>query len=188
MKRKKKVLVSIAIIISLLLGWALFFHYYPVEKLVNDIGIRNTYFAAFMFAVIGGFSFVTGTSLYAALIALARGGVNPYMLGLIAGGGIFISDSLFYFVATKMRSVITSITSKWERVFRRIWKVVYQMPPWIVYTAIFLYAAFAPIPNDILLAVLALSGYNYREFAVFLFLGDMVMTLLLTTIGANAYM
>jgi hypothetical protein len=188
MKKKKKVFVSIAIVLSLLAAWALFFHYYPVEKLVDDIGIRNTYLAAFTFAVIGGFSFVTGTSLYAALIALARGGVNPYVLGIIAGLGIFISDSLFYFVATKMRSVITNITFKWERVFRRIWKVVYKMPPWVVYMAIFLYSAFAPIPNDILLAVLALSGYNYREFAVFLFLGDMVMALLLTTIGANAYM
>jgi hypothetical protein len=184
MTKAKKLYSSIAIIFSLLLGWALFFHYYPVEKIVSDIGIQNTYLAAFAFSVIGGFSFITGTSLYAALIALARGGVNPYILGVIAGLGIFLSDTLFYFVAVKMRSVITSITYKWERVFRRIWKVVYQMPPWVVYAGIFCYAAFSPIPNDILLAVLALSGYQYREFAVFLFLGDMVMSMLLTTISA----
>ncbi len=177
---------SIAIIILLLVGWALFFHYYPVDKLVSDIGIQNTYIAAFMLAVIGGFSFVTGTSLYAALIALAHGGVNPLVLGSIGGLGLFVSDSLFYLLAAKMRFVIVHITSTWERLFRRIWKWIYRMPPWIVYAGIYCYAAFMPIPNDILLAVLALSGYSYREFAVFLFLGDITMTLMLTNISGAA--
>jgi len=186
MTKRKKIYTSAAFILLLLLGWALFFHYYPVEELVADIGIQNTYFAAFMFSVIGGFSFVTGTSLYAALIALAHGGVNPYALGAIAGLGIFISDSLFYFVATQMRSVIINITHKWERIFRRIWKIIYRMPTWMVYAGIFCYAAFVPMPNDILLAVLALSGYSYREFALFFFAGDVVMAMLLTTISAAA--
>jgi hypothetical protein len=185
MNKKTKIYGSVLLIASLLLAWALFFHYYPVDRLVSDIGIQNTYFAAFMLAVIGGFSSVTGTSLYAALIALAHGGVNPYALGLIGGLGLFISDSLFYFVAVKMRSVITTITNRWERVFRKVWQWTYRMPKWTVYLVIYCYAAFAPVPNDILLAVLALSKYEYRNFAVYLFLGDITMTLLLTTLSGG---
>lgn len=185
MNKSTKLYGSVFLIASLLLAWALFFHYYPVDQLVSDIGIQNTYFAAFMLAVIGGFSSVTGTSLYAALIALAHGGVNPYILGLIGGLGLFISDSLFYFVATKMRSVITGVTNRWERLFRRVWQWTYRMPKWAVFLAIYCYAAFAPVPNDIMLAVLALSSYKYKDFALYLFLGDLTMTLLLTTLSGG---
>jgi hypothetical protein len=185
MHKNIKLYGSVLAVILLLAGWALFFHYYPVEELVADIGIQNTYFAAFMLAVIGGFSSITGTSLYAALVALARGGINPYILGLIGGFGLFISDSIFYLIATKIRSVISHITNKWERLFRKIWKWLYRTPSWIVYLGIFSYCAFAPFPNDVLLVVLALSGYSYREFAAFLLLGDITMALLLTTISSS---
>jgi uncharacterized membrane protein YdjX (TVP38/TMEM64 family) len=81
-----------------------------------------------------------------------------------------------------MRSLITAVTGKWERVFRRVWQWTYRMPKWAVYLVIYCYAAFAPIPNDILLAILALSSFRYREFAAYLFLGDITMTLILTTL------
>jgi hypothetical protein len=179
----RKIYGSLAVVVLLLLGWALFFHFYPVEKLIDSIGIRNTYFAAFLLAVIGGFSSITGTSLYATLLALSHNGVNPWVLGLIAGVGLFISDSLFYFVALTMRSIISNITHKWNKLFKRIWQWIYTRPKWMVYAGIFFFIAFVPIPNDILLAVLALSGYSYRQFALFLFLGDITMALLLTTVG-----
>lgn len=181
--KRKKFYGVIALVLLVLVGWALFFHFYPVDELVNDIGIENTYFAAFMLAVIGGFSSITGTSLYAALVALAHGGVNPLALGVIGGLGLFISDSLFYFVITKVRHILVDITKKWERVFRKIWKLLYITPSWIVYVMIFLYTAFIPFPNDIVLALLAVSGYSYRQFAIFLLLGDLTMALLLTNVS-----
>lgn len=186
MKTSKKLYVTVAAVALILIGWALFFHFYPVENLVNDIGIENTYLAAFMLAVIGGFSSLTGTSLYAALIGLAHGGVNPIMLGLIGGLGLFISDSIFYLIVTRVRHHIKLITDKWERLFRKIWTWVYRMPHWVVYAGIFCYCAFAPMPNDVLLTVLALSSYQYRQFAIFLLLGDFTTALLLTTLSANS--
>jgi hypothetical protein len=183
--KQRKLYGMLGIVLLIFVGWALFFHFYPVERLVNDIGIENTYLAAFLLAVIGGFSSVTGTSLYAALVALAHGGVNPTVLGIVGGLGLFISDSIFYFVASRMRKLIAGITDRWERLFRRMWSFVYRMPKWVVYGAIFLYSAVAPIPNDILLAVLALSSYSYRQFALALLLGDLTMTLLLTHLGGS---
>lgn len=173
---------------ALLAAWAIFFHFYPVEELVNDIGIQNTYFVAFMLSVIGGFSSITGTSVYAALVALAHGGVNPLILGIVGGLGLFVSDSIFYIVAVKLRSIITHITSKWDRMFRKIWRLMYKLPPYAVYIGVFLYAAFSPLPNDIMLAVLALSNYKYRQFAPFLFLGDMGIALTLTYFGGSFWM
>ena len=185
MKKEHKLYGMAAAIVLILALWALFFHYYPVDQLVDKIGIQNTYLAAFLLAVVGGFSSITGTSLYAALIALAHGGMNPVALGLIGGVGLFISDSIFYFVAHRMRDVIAHVTSSWERLFRKMWRFTYIMPNWLVFGVIFLWSAFSPLPNDILLAVLALSSYSYRQFAVFLFAGDLTMTLLLTHIAVS---
>jgi hypothetical protein len=184
MAKARRVYGIIFIMLCLLLGWALFFHYFPIERLIDLIGIRNLYLAAFVLSVVGGFSFVTGTSLYAALIALSHGGVNPYILGTIAGVGIFLSDSLFYLVMLKARSYLLHVTEGSSHITNRLWKWIYSVPPWMVYFGIYLYAAFMPIPNDLLLAVLALSGYRYREFLPFLLLGDLTMTLLLTTVSS----
>ncbi len=179
---------SIFVILSFLAGWALFFHYYPINRLISDFGITNMYVAAFVLAVIGGFSSLTGISLYAALIVLARGGVNPYILGTVAGLGIFISDSLFYAVAFRMRSFVIDSNGRFNRLFKHMWRWVYKTPSWLVFFFVYLYSAFAPIPNDILLAVLALSGYEYKEFAPFLFLGDITGMILLTTVAAASAM
>lgn len=183
MKRTSKLYWFFFGVVLILIGWALFFHFYPVDELVSDIGIENTYLAAFALAVIGGFSSLTGTSLYAALVALSQGGVNPIALGIIAGLGLFLSDTAFYFVANRMRDVISHVTQKWDGVFRKIWGWVYRMPQWIVFLCVFAYAAFVPLPNDIMLAVLALSNYSYRQCAIFLLAGDLTMTLLLTHFG-----
>jgi hypothetical protein len=184
MKAKKKLYVAALGVAAIFAGWALFFHFYPVQELVDRIGIQNTYLAAFLLALIGGFSSVTGTSLYAALIALSHSGMNPIILGLVGGLGLFASDTIFYLIMVKVRSLIQKVTNRWERLFRRMWKWFYVMPDWVVYFGIYLYAAFAPLPNDILLAVLALSSYSYRQFLLFLFLGDLTMTLILTHIGS----
>lgn len=82
MKHQTKLYITGAGIVLILIGWALFFHFLPVSELVDRIGIQNTYVAAFLLATIGGFSSFTGTSLYAALIALSHGGVNPLALGV----------------------------------------------------------------------------------------------------------
>jgi uncharacterized membrane protein YdjX (TVP38/TMEM64 family) len=183
MKPSKRTYALLGTILLILIAWALFFYFVPPEVLVDRIGIRNTYLAAFILAVVGGFSSITGTSLYAALAAFAQGGVNTWILGIVGGLGIFFSDSLFYFLASYGREMITKIAARWNTVFDRIRRWIKLAPDWLVYTGVFLYSAFAPIPNDILLAVLALSGYSYRQFAPYLLLGDLTMTIILTNLA-----
>ncbi len=185
MKHQTKLYITGAGIVLILIGWALFFHFLPVSELVDRIGIQNTYVAAFLLATIGGFSSFTGTSLYAALIALSHGGVNPLALGVIGGIGLFVSDSIFYLVMVNVRTLIARSTTSWDRLFRRLWKWVYGTPAWTVYFALFVYIAVVPLPNDVLLAVLALSSYSYRQFVWILFIGDVTVALLLTYIGQS---
>lgn len=186
MKSSTRLYVALGIIILVLVGWIVFFYFFPPELLVDKIGIRNTYLAAFILAVIGGFSSITGTSLYATLAAFAHSGeVNTLILGVVSGLGLFLSDSFFYFVANYGHGILLKVTSRWKVVFKKMQRWVRRAPDWLVYAGIFLYVAFAPVPNDILLAVLVLSGYSYKQFALYLFLGDMTFTYLLTHVAGS---
>lgn len=182
---RRRIYALLGLVILILIAWAVFFHFVPPEELVRKIGVQNTYLIAFLLAVIGGFSSITGTSLYATLIALSQGGVNPTTLGMVGGLGLFLSDSLFYFVLDYSRKMITKVADKWETTFNKIRSLVRRAPDWLVYVGVFLYSAFAPLPNDILLAVLTVSRYSYRQFAPCLFAGDIVMALLLTHVVNN---
>lgn len=182
---RRRIYALLGLVILILIAWAIFFHFVPPEELVRKIGVQNTYLIAFLLAVIGGFSSITGTSLYATLIALSQGGVNPTILGMVGGLGLFLSDSLFYFVLDYSRKMITKVADKWETIFNKIRSLVRRAPDWLVYVGVFLYSAFAPLPNDILLAVLTVSRYSYRQFAPYLFAGDIVMALLLTHVVNN---
>lgn len=184
MTHRTRLYFSLAFIILFLIGWGLFFHYYSVESLIRAIGIQNVYLVAFLLAIVGGFSSITGFSLYAALATFAHGGVSPYVLGAVAGLGIFLSDTLFYFLLFKMKALTTSIQKRSHGLIEKMWRFMYKTPSWIVFFCIYLYAGFAPVPNDLLLVVLVLSGYQYKEFAPFLFLGDLTAMILLTTVAA----
>ena len=181
MKSSKQTYAFFITIILVLAGWILFFNYISPEELVQKIGIKNVYLASFILSVVGGFSSITGTSVYAAITAIAHSGVvNPLVLGVISGLGIFLSDSLFYFIARYGHETIVRTTEHWKRIFGKIRRWVRFAPDWLLYTGVLLYSAFSPLPNDIILAVLAVSGHSYRQFAPFLFVGDLTLMFLLT--------
>lgn len=183
--KNKRLYIPLAIIVLVLFAWLLFFHFVPPETLVRTIGVQNTYLFAFLLAVIAGFSSITGTSLYATIAALAHGGVNNLILGIVSGLGLFLSDSFFYFVAVYGRNFIAQTASHWERLFKWIHEWVHRAPRWLVFAVVFLYSAFAPIPNDILLGVLAISGYSYKQFFPYLLLGDITAMILLTMVSQS---
>lgn len=167
-------------IIFIIIGWAIFFYFVPPDVLVSKIGIQNSYLVAFVLAVICGFSSITGSTFYVAIAALAHGGADPLILGVVGGLGLCISDFAFYFVVTKGTHVIDK---HWQKLSNFIKRSVKIMPEWAVSVFVFLYSAFAPIPNDVVLVALAVAGVSFKKIAPYLFIGDLVSTLLLAYIS-----
>lgn len=174
-----KTYLPLIITIVVLIGWAIFFYYVSPTVIVDYIGVKNAYLVAFILAVICGFSSLTGSTFYVALAALSHGGANPIILGLVGGIGLCISDYAFYFVASKGTSVIDTHWKK-TTAFIRTW--IYRVPDWLLYTIVFVYSAFAPIPNDVMLVALTLSDRPFKKFGPYLFAGDIASTLLLAYI------
>jgi Zn-dependent protease with chaperone function len=167
---------SFIIILFIIASWAVLFYFISPTSIVESIGIKNTYLVVFILALVCGFSSVTGATFYIALAALAHGGSNPYILGLVGGIGLCISDFLFYMLVSKG---VRIVDVKWKKVSDRVKRWVRWMPEWGVKAFVYLYSAFAPIPNDFLLVTLAITGIPFKRIVLFLFAGDITSTLLL---------
>jgi hypothetical protein len=148
----------------------------PASTIINYVGISNAYAVAFLISLIAGFSAFTGGAAYATVIEFARGGTNPLYLGIASGIGIFLSDSFFYLV---LRSGRDSLESRWPRLLARVHAWVERQPRIWIYTCIYLFSAFGPIPNDVILAALIIGGYEYRKFWPLLLAGDISFMLFL---------
>lgn len=179
-KSQLKFYGSFIVVILVVLGWVVFFNYVSPTAVVEKIGIHNSYLVAFFLAVICGFSSLTGTTFYVAIAALAHGGVNPALLGIIGGLGLCISDAAFFYVISKGTHVIDK---HWESFSNFLKKHIKSAPDWLLYLFVFIYSGFIPIPNDVMLVTLAIGGTKFKKFAPYLFAGDIVSTLLLSYVA-----
>jgi hypothetical protein len=164
------------LIVLITVGWGVFFYYVSPTTLVTKIGIDNSYLVAFFVAVICGFSSVTGTTFYVTIGALSNGGASPLLLGIIGGIGVCISDTAFYFLVSKGTHIINKHFIKFSNFIKKWVKIV---PSFVVNIGVFIYSAFIPIPNDVLLVTLSLSRVPFKKVAPYLFAGDIVSTLLI---------
>ncbi|MEZ5006902.1 MAG: hypothetical protein R2753_01990 [Chitinophagales bacterium] len=80
-----------------LVGISIFFVYVKPDEIIKTIGVKNGYMIIAFFALFGGFSAFTSVSFYATVIAFTIGGLNPFLLALVALPGLFIGDSVYYY-------------------------------------------------------------------------------------------
>jgi len=171
---KNRTLVTV---ITALVVWGAFFYVVSPDALLARIGIGNAYAVSFFISLLAGFSFLTGTAAYAAVIEFSRAGANPFYLGLIAGVGLFLSDSGFYLLLMRGRK---ALSGRIGGRFRRLHWYVEHLPHPFVYFGTFLFCAFGPIPNDAIIAVLIVAGYEYKKVWPALLAGDITFMLFLS--------
>jgi len=88
-------------------------------EIVNAIGIRNAYFLAFAVLFFGGFSAAGSVSYISLLIALAAGGIDPLLLGLVSGVSLAIGDMIMFYTGEKGRELVSGKWDKRVDIFRK---------------------------------------------------------------------
>lgn len=160
--------------------WLAVFYFFSPETFIDYIGIEYAYVVIFLIALVCGFSSVTGSAFYVAIVTLSTHGANTLLLGLAGGVGLALSDGLFFYVLTVgVKHLDTS--KSW--LIQKIRLVVHAVPSWALGMSIYIYCALSPIPNDVMLAALACSGIHGRSIAPYVFLGDISSALLWAYIG-----
>ncbi len=182
MTSRAKKIIAFIIIALVIAAWASIVSIISPDEIVAKLGVENTYAVIGTMAVLGGVSAITAAPFYAALTTFAAGGANIWLLGLIAGIGLIISDSLFFYFGLKGREMISPKMQARE-IKLSAW--LEGKPEWLLPVGIFMYSGFTPFPNDIMTVSLAILEYPYRRLFVPLLLGDITSSILIAYLGTR---
>jgi len=166
---------TLLIIIGFIIAWSVLLTYYPPTELVDRIGAQNSLVIAFLVSAFGGVSTVSAVNYYAVVLTLASGGTNAVILGIVAGAGITIGDSLFYYLGTKGHDVLSGRPRKWAD---KLHTWINDQHESFVQLVAYLYTGLTPLPNDVLTVSLGLAEYSYRRLLPALLLGNITLTIL----------
>lgn len=168
--RKKRIILFLALIVLMI--WSISLFFVDIAQLVEHIGISNVYLLLLITAITSGTSFLTTTSFYAVYLSYVNAGFDPWILSVIGGIGLSVGDSIFFYFAWKTQEAIDGTHGK---LYKKIYNFVVHLPRWGVYIFTFLYSAFVPLPNDILMIALGVLQYKYRYIIPCVIIGNIVL-------------
>lgn len=163
-----------------LLSFNLIFLVASPEEIVNYIGVDNTYFTLFLIASIGGVNIFTSGILYGSIATFAAGGASPLLLALAGGAGIAVGDSLIFLL---FRYGFKESSPDMEHRIEKLRLKLERFPRFVQYLFIFVYLAFTPLPNDILMFTLAVLRFQFIKIFPFILAGGIFIAYFTATIG-----
>lgn len=183
MRRHHRLVFALGILGGIVL-WTLLMLLIGPRAFVAFIGVKNSYLVVFLIAASGGLSSLTATSFYTLLATFATGGLHPLLLGIAGGIGLVIGDSLFYAFG---RNGVQALPEHLRLRTEKIAEWLESNPSWMVPLVVFLYTAFTPLPNDILMILVALTGTRYRWIIGPLIVGDIINVSISAFLFATGY-
>ncbi len=176
MNKKTKNIIYIAATIAFLLTLVGVLLFIGPERMVDIIGVNNSYLILFIFAIFGGVSAFTSASFYATMATFFMGGLNFFILITIGAVGLAIGDTFFYYIGFKGQD-LTKNTNYKQKV-EYLQKKIDKIPKKWTSIFIFIYAGVTVFPKDILCLAFGLSRYNYIKFIIPMMLGNLLFNFL----------
>lgn len=182
MKRNRQTYLVVAAIVLFLIGWSVLLLYISPQEIVDQLGADNSLLVAFLVSTFGGLSSFTSASYYAMLTTFSSGGVDTILLGISAGTGLTISDSLVYYLGTRGHDILSeNLQKKADKL--SAW--INEQHEHIVQIFAYVYTGLTPLPNDLLTGSLGLAEYSYRRLLPALLLGNITLSILIAEFAAR---
>mgnify|MGYP001563716617 CR=1 FL=1 len=179
--RHKKQIVAFGFFLLFLAVWSLLLYQFPADEMVKNLGVTNGFAVAFIAGFLGGVSTFTSAPYPLVVITLGAGGLNPFLLGLVAASGLFLGDVTSYFFGYYGHHVVPNgLQTELER-FRN-W-MLGRKRAWMAPVLIFLYGAFFPLSNDIVIISFGLARYPFWRVMLPLGLGSIIFNTILAFLG-----
>lgn len=175
--------IFIFLFLLLLIGWIVLLQYLSPTGVVEAIGVRNGYIVSFVTAFLGGLSIFTSVPYTFVVITLAVGGLNPILLGLSAGAGLILGDITLYLIGYHGRRVFSERVQVAFFDPFRMW-LFKRNHRWAVPLAVFLYGAFIPFSNDIVVISFGLARYPFWKLMIPLGIGSVIFNTWVAFVGA----
>jgi len=169
--------------IILLLSFSALFYYLTPEGIISIIGVENAYILMFILALVGGLSTFSGVPYHIVLVALAVGGVNPFLLGLVTACGVMLGDSTSYYIGYEGRALMSArVHSVLERL-----AYIKEKYPRLLPVIFFFYGALLPFSNDVMVIPMGFLRYPFWRIIGPLGLGNIIFNIGLALIAVYAY-
>lgn len=179
---KRYTLGALSILLLLLSSYLLIFYLKP-QNVIAFLGNTNSYLTIFVTAIFGGFTTFNIIPYHPLLVTLAIGGLNPFLLGILAATGVSIGDSTSYYLGYVGRGVMPQKTEPW---FEKIHKISEGRPKLFLFLC-FLYSCFIPLSNDLITIPAGLAGIKFWKIMTPLFLGNIFFDVSLAILASNIY-
>ncbi len=166
-----------------IIGFSLLFWFSSPEQVLSMVGVENAYLLIFFLALIGGLSTFSGVPYHVILIALAAGGLDPFLLGFVTAVGVMLGDSTSYYLGRQSVAIIP------EQVLVRVRKLgfVKERYPRLLPFLFFCFGALLPISNDIITIPMGILRYPFWKTMIPLGLGNLVFNIGLALLSVHAY-
>ncbi|MFH1064784.1 MAG: VTT domain-containing protein [Candidatus Woesearchaeota archaeon] len=179
-KIRKRYIVFVLLLIFIIL-WSILIYFKHPGEIIRMVGVKNGYIISFFVGLFGGAATFTAIIYYPVLGTLAAGGLHPLVLALIAGAGMTIGQSIYFYFGYTGRAVLSEKNqARMDKV--RVW--IHKKPEFLVRALIFLYVGFTPLPNNLLTASGGIIDYPFKKIIWPLLLGNIIMTAMVTQIVA----
>lgn len=177
LKRNAKKEMFIGLMVLFFILWSFIIYKISPSKIVEFAGINNSYLLVLFLGFLGGTSILFPFPYYLFVITFGAGGANPILLGIFAGLGVIIGESTSYWLGYYGRIILTD---SYQKKFNKLCKWCSTTKNSILLSLVlFIYGAFVPIPNDVLILPLGAAHYNYWKLIIPLGLGNIVFNIIL---------
>lgn len=151
-----------------------------IRETVGDWAVHYGYFGLFIFAFIGGTSTILPLPYILATFTLAGLGLHPIFLGIVAGTGVTLGDSISYLLGRAGHHILKP---QYDKKFHDLSQWL-NRHPYLTPAVLFFYGAFVPLPNDLLIVPLGLARYNYFKAIIPAWLGNVFFNFYIAYFGS----
>lgn len=170
------------IVVMLFLGISITLYTVSPDAILGALGVENAYLLMFILAFLGGLSTFSGVPYHVVLVALAGAGMNPWILGALAAIGVTAGDSTSYLLGRHGGELLSP---RMQQVLERLTKLEARSPR-LVSLALFLYGAFVPFSNDVLVIPAGIIGYPFWRIMLLLGAGNVIFNVGLALVATYA--
>lgn len=152
-------------------------------RVIALLGVEGGYLAVFIASALGGFSLIASGPLIITIAALAAAGLHPFLLGLVAGIGMTIGDSLYLWIGRNGAKALPE--GKMKQRVDTLSKWISGKPRWMVPFVVYVYVGFTPLPNEAVLLSASALGGKLRYVLLSLLLGNITLATAIALFGAQ---
>lgn len=169
-----RAILKFLLIAVLILGAVYFSKYLDTNETLKYLVHESGYLGVLLAGVIGGLNFIIPVPAILFMPIFLSAGLNLWLVVLFITVGATLADSLSYIFGSVGRDIVVEPNSK---LFNKL-EEYKNKGKYYIYVILALFACFAPIPNEVLVAPLAFLGIKFKKILPIIFIGNFVFNAL----------